>query len=201
MKNSIAILLLVFSLNCYSQSESIKIVKYDTIYETKTIRLIDTVYTKTDVMFKNDTLNETIVRSQYNELYEKLLDQKNSHYDSSLSFLEVLFAIISLIIVIVLTVSAYLGWNEFKSMEAYFKNLFKEEKESIDKRITDKVEELTRLKYEKDINELKESYNNLERFSQEASDSFSVKRGKDKPSLYTEVKTPKTNKNPFDKKK
>jgi Tfp pilus assembly protein PilO len=134
-------------------------------------------------------------------LYEKLLDQKNSHYDSSLSFLEVLFAIISLIIVVVLAVSAYLGWNEFKSMESKFKDLYKEEKESIENRINDKIEELTRLKYEKDINDLKESYNNLERFAHDASESFTVTKGKEIPTLYTEVKTPKTKENPFDKPK
>lgn len=184
-----------------AQKDTIKIISYDTVYEKQTIKIIDTVYAKTDVFIKYDTINQTIVKSEYNDLYNRLLDQKNSHYDSSLVFLQVVIGIVSLIIVIVLAFGAYLGWNEFKSMNASFKALFKDERENIDRRIIQKTEELTRLKYEKDINELKESNNNLERFANEASESFSVKRGKEKPILYSEVKTPKSGTNPFDSKK
>lgn len=199
MKNIFTLLLLLVSLLGNSQ-ETKKVTKYDTIFETKTIKIIDTIYEKTSSIFKNDTLNETIVHSEYNGLYEKLLDQKNNHYDSAVSFLEVLFAILALVIVIVLTASAYLGFNEFKSMKSTLRTDLAEEKNNIEKRINSKVEELTRLKYEKDITELKESYNNLERFAQDASISFSVKRGHETPTVSSEIETPKTQTNPFDKK-
>lgn len=195
------ILTFVAIVTANAQNDPFKIISYDTTRETKTIRIIDTVYVKTDHLIQNDTINQTILRSEYNDLYEKLLDQKNSHYDSSLSFLEVVIGMVSLIVVIVLSIGAYLGWNEFKSMHASFKEQFKEEKETIEKRIDQKTEELTRLKYEKDINELKEANNNLERFAIDASEAFSVKSGKEKPILYTEVKTPKSNGNPFEVKK
>lgn len=185
----------------FSQSDTIKIISYDTIYETRTINIVDTVYVKTDVLVKNDAINQTILKSEYNDLYEKLLDQKNSHYDSSLTSLQVIAGILAIVLTIILALAAYFGWNRFDSMNESFKTLFKEEKENIEKRINQKTEELTRLKYEKDINELKESNNNLERFANDASESFSVKRGKNKPVLYTEVKTPKSKTNPFDAKK
>jgi predicted PurR-regulated permease PerM len=202
MKKITLFLIILIGANiAFAQKDTIKIISYDTVYEKRIIKIIDTVYTKTDILIKHDTINQTIVLSEYNDLYNRLLDQKNSHYDSSLVFLQVVIGIVSLIIVIILAFGAYLGWNEFKSMNASFKALFKEEKENIDRRINQKTEELTRLKYEKDINELKDSNNNLERFANEASESFSVKSGKEKPILYSEVKTPKSRTNPFDSKK
>tara|TARA_R110002050_G_scaffold268989_2_gene411175 strand:+ start:1250 stop:1855 length:606 start_codon:yes stop_codon:yes gene_type:complete len=201
MKNFIFLLLILLFTKSFSQSDTIKIISYDTIYETRTINIVDTVYVKTDVLVKNDAINQTILKSEYNDLYEKLLDQKNSHYDSSLTSLQVIAGILAIVLTIILALAAYFGWNRFDSMNESFKTLFKEEKENIEKRINQKTEELTRLKYEKDINELKESNNNLERFANDASESFSVKRGKNKPVLYTEVKTPKSKTNPFDAKK
>ncbi len=195
------ILTFVTIVTANAQINPIKIISYDTLRETKTIKIIDTVYVKNDYIIQNDTINETILRSEYNNLYEKLLDQKNSHYDSSLSFLEVVVAIVSLIVVVVLAAGAYLGWNEFKSMHSTFKEQFREEQETIEKRIDQKTEEITRLRYNKEINELKEANNNLERFANDASEAFSVKRGKEKPTLYTEVKTPKSTSNPFEAKK
>ena len=201
MKNFIFLSLILLVTKSFSQSDTIKIISYDTIYETRTINIVDTVYVKTDVLVKNDTINQTILKSEYNELYEKLLDQKNSHYDSSLTSLQVIAGILAIVLTIILALAAYFGWNRFDSMNKSFKALFKEEKENIEKRINQKTEELTRLKYEKDIKDLKESNNNLERFANDASESFSVKRGKKKPVFYTEVKTPKSKTNPFDLKK
>ena len=68
MKNFIFLLLILLFTKSFSQSDTIKIISYDTIYETRTINIVDTVYVKTDVLVKNDAINQTILKSEYNDL-------------------------------------------------------------------------------------------------------------------------------------
>ncbi len=204
MKHIFSFIFIIIAFTSFSQEKAKEVVvyEYDTIFKKKTIKIIDTVYQQTTIVFQNDTLNETIVRSEYNDLYEKLLDQKNAHYDSSLSFLEVLFAILSLVIVIILAISAYLGYNEFKSMKSNLKTDLAEAKQDISKDLNSKANEIATLKYEKDITLIKEDIINLESFANEASEGFSVKRSKNKPKLKGITDQPrKKETNPFNRKK
>ncbi len=190
-------------------TETIEII--DTIYEKKVVKVIDTIIEKELRVIQYDTLNLSIKHSQYNELFEKTLDQKQKHYDSALSKLQLIVEIIAIGLTLFAIFIGFFGYNSINSIRKNLseklneesqaiKEKLKEESQSIKKKINTEVDEIVRLKYEAEITELKDKINNLERFSEEASNSFTVTRGKQRPKLNDVIKTPKSNKNPFDNK-
>lgn len=187
-----------FSQDTLIQTKTIKL--YDTIYVKQTIKKIDTIIQNETRVITYDTINRAITHSEYNKLFEQTLDQKQKHYDSALNRLEWINSIIGIIITILLFIIGYFGYTSIKSIKKDLKDTLSEEIILIDDKIKTKSKEITTLKYDNDIRDINEKLVNFEIFSEEAINSFSVKKGKTKPQLKQKIETPKSTKNPFDKK-
>ena len=187
-----------FSQDTLIQTKTIKL--YDTIYVKQTIKKIDTIIQNETRVITYDTINRAITHSEYNKLFEQTLDQKQKHYDSALNRLEWINSIIGIIITILFFIIGYFGYTSIKSIKKDLKDTLSEEIILIDDKIKTKLKEITTLKYDNDIRDINEKLVNFEIFSEEAINSFSVKKGKTKPQLKQKIETPKSTKNPFDKK-
>lgn len=202
MKKILLFLLLIssfgFSQDTLIQTKTINL--YDTIYVKKTIQKIDTIIQNETRVITYDTINRTITHSEYNKLFEQTLDQKQKHYDSALNRLEWINSIIGVIITLLLFIIGYFGYTSITNIRKDLKDTLSEEIISIDDKIKTKAKEITTLKYDNDIRDINEKLINLEIFTEEAINSFSVKKGKTKPKLKQKIETPKSDKNPFDKK-
>ena len=187
-----------FSQDTLTQTKTIKL--YDTIYVKQTIKKIDTIIQNETRVITYDTINRAITHSEYNKLFEQTLDQKQKHYDSALNRLEWINSIIGIIITILFFIIGYFGYTSIKSIKKDLKDTLSEEIILIDDKIKTKLKEITTLKYDNDIRDINEKLVNFEIFSEEAINSFSVKKGKTKPQLKQKIETPKSTKNPFDKK-
>jgi len=203
MKIKLFILLnLFFVVLGYSQGTSkneLNKKSIDTIRINKTVTVYDTIINKETTVVSFDTLNQSIIHSEYNRLYEQLLDQKQKHYDSSLSALQWISGILAAIITIGAIIFGFFGYNSIEKIRNRLREDFDSEKIEIEKKIKSEASKIVSHRYEKEINELKEKVLNFERFAEDASSSFSVKRGKEKPELKQEIKTPSRTSNPFDK--
>ena len=202
-KKTLLFLIICYSSLIYSQDtlvESKTIKVYDTIYIKETIKLIDTIIQKETKLISYDTINQTITHSEYNKLYEQILDQKQKHYDSALGRLEWINGIIGVLITIILFIFGFLGYTSINNIKKNLKENLSDEIKKIDSKIEKKANEISSLRYDKEITDINQKLLNLERFSEDARNSFSVKRGKTKPELNQEIETPNSNANPYSKK-
>lgn len=189
---------LIYSQDTLVKSKTIKV--YDTVFVKQTIKLIDTIIQNETRIITYDTINQTITHSEYNKLFEQSLDQKQKHYDSALNRLEWINSLIGVLITIILFILGFFGFNSINNIRRNLEDNLSDEVLLIDEKIKSKAKELTTLRYDKDIRDINEKLLNLERFSEDAINSFSVKKGKTKPELNQQIETPKSTKNPFDKK-
>jgi hypothetical protein len=183
-----------------AKTETKEIIKYDTVHITKTVTVYDTIFDFRTSSISYDTINNVLLQSDYNKLYEQLLDQKQKHYDSSLSALQWVSGILAAIITLGAIVFGFLGYNSIEKIRKRLREDFDSEKIEIEKRIKSEANKIVSNKYEREISELKEKVLNFERYAEDASNSFTVKRGKEKPELRQRIETPSRNTNPFDKK-
>jgi len=174
-------------------------VKYDTVHTTRTVTVYDTVFNFQTNSISNDTINNVVLQSEYNKLYEQVLDQKQKHYDSTLTTLQWISGVFAALITILVFIMGFLGYNSIESIRNRLRTYFDSEKTEIDKKIKLEANRVSALRYENEINDLKEKISNFERFAEDASNSFTVKRGKEKPELRQKIETPSRTSNPFDK--
>lgn len=201
------ILFIIFNLLFLSQTfsqdtlkKSKELIVYDTVYVHKTISVFDTIVRNEISEVSYDTINKTIIHSEYNKLYEQLLDQKQKHYDSTLTTLEWISGIFAALITILVFIMGFLGYNSIDSIRNRLRADFVSEKKEIEEKIKLEANRVSALRYEKEINDLKEKLFNLERFAEDASNSFSIKKGKEKPEIRQKIETPSRTTNPFDSK-
>lgn len=180
-----------------AQNSSKKTVKVDTIHEKKIIRVIDTVYIKTTFAIKVDTVKKVIVQSEYNKLYEETLNQKQLHYDSALNTLNLIATVFGLIITLLTIGFGMYGFRSIKEIRQEIKADFNSEKQENLNRIKSETRRITGSIYDKQINEVNEKLLNLERFAEDSTKFFSVKRGKEAPHLKQEKKSTNPDENPF----
>tara|TARA_R110000868_G_scaffold179113_1_gene419090 strand:- start:1623 stop:2168 length:546 start_codon:yes stop_codon:yes gene_type:complete len=180
------------------KSNTIKV--YDTVFVKETIKLIDTIIQTETRVISYDTINQTITHSEYNELFERTLDQKQKHYDSALGRLEWINGIIGIIITIILFIFGFLGYTSINNIKKNLKENLSDEIKQIDQKIEKKANTISSLRYDKEITDINQKLLNLERFSEDARNSFSVKRGQTKPELNQQIETPKSSTNPYTKK-
>jgi hypothetical protein len=203
MKN---ILLILYSLLFVGQSYSQPTAttkenfKNDTVHTTRTVLVYDTIYNYETNVISFDTINKVMIQSEYNKLYEQVLDQKQNHYDSTLTTLQWFTAIFGALITMIVFIVGFLGYNSMESIRNRLRSDFDSEKTEIEKKIKSEANRISALRYETEINELKEKISNLERYSEDASNSFTLKKGKEKPELRQNIETPSRTSNPFDKK-
>lgn len=193
---------LLFVVLVYSQGTSKTLLNkksFDTTRINKTITVYDTIINTQSTLVSFDTINHTITHSEYNKLYEQVLDQKQKHYDSSLTTLQWISGILAALITIVVFIFGFVGYNSIEKIRTRLRDDFDSEKIEIEKKIKSEANRISALRYEKEINELKEKVFNFERFAEDASNSFSVKKGKEKPELKQKIETPSRTSNPFDK--
>jgi len=174
-----------------------EIIKYDTIFQTQNIIVEDTLYLHKTHAISVDTIKSVLLHSEYNRLYEQSLDQKQKHYDSALDRLEWVTAIFGILITILVFIMGFLGYNSINNIKKEIKEELREEKNKIAASISDEAEKLSE-RNDPDIKDIKEKVLNLERYAEDASDSFSVKKNKSKPELNQDMRTSRIDKNPFD---
>lgn len=176
-------------------SKTIKV--YDTIFEKKIIKIIDTVIVSETKIVTYDTINQALLHTEYNKLYEETLNQKQVHYDSALNNLNLSATVFGLIITILTLGFGIYGFRSLKEIKSDFKKDFNTEKQDINKKITDETRRLTGEIYDTQINDINEKILNLELYTEDASESFTIKKGQSKPELKQIIKTPSSTTNPF----
>jgi hypothetical protein len=201
MKKKILLLFLLnLSISLFAQ-DTVRVTKtikvYDTVFQKKIIKIIDTVIVNESNLISYDTLNQALLHTEYNKLYEETLNQKQVHYDSALNNLNLSATIFGLIVTIITLGFGIYGFRSLKEMKNDFKKDFNDEKQEITRRITNETRRLTGEVYDNQINEINEKLLNFERYTEDASDSFTVKRGKTKPVLKQPISTPSSSTNPF----
>jgi hypothetical protein len=203
MKNRLLIFfLLSLNVSLFAQ-DTVKLTKtvkiYDTIFERKTIKIIDTIVVNESNLIAHDTLNQVLLHSEYNKLYEETLNQKQQHYDSALNNLNLSATIFGLIITIITLWYGIYGFKSLREIKKDLKKDFNDEKQEINKKITDETRRLTGEVYDNQINEINEKLLNFEKYAEDASESFTVKKGKTKPELNQPINTPNSSTNPFNR--
>ncbi len=180
---------------CSSQnSKPQKILKSDTTKNGDTLKI------------KTIVIEEQITQSEYYQELEKILDQKQLHFDSSLNILNWVAGILAVLFTLIIGFGVYLGFNEFRQIKTDLRTELLDVKTQLERDLNSKLqaeakkiaEDLIIKKYEEDISELKEKTNNLEGFTQAIADSYWIKPLNEKPMLEQERKKAKI-KNPFDK--
>lgn len=172
----------------------------DTAHIKRTVLVYDTIYDHETSVISYDTINKVIFQSEYNRLYEQILDQKQNHYDSTLTTLQWFTAIFGILMTIIVFIFGLFGFNSIESIRKRLKSDFDSERTEIESKIKLEANRISALRYENEINELKEKISNLERYSEDASNSFMLKEGKETPELRQKIDTPSRTSNPFDKK-
>lgn len=193
------LLFLGFAFSNVATAETKESVKYDTVHITKTVIVYDTIFDFKITSISYDTINNIILQSEYNKLYEQVLDQKQKHYDSTLTTLQWISGIFAALITILVFIIGFLGYNSIESIRSRLRTDFDSEKTEIEKKIKSEANRVFALRYENEINDLKDKISNFERFAEDASNSFTVKKGKEKPELRQKIETPSRTSNPFDK--
>lgn len=181
------------------KTETKEKVKYDTVRTTRTVTVYDTVFNFQTKSISYDTINKIVLQSEFNKLYEQVLDQKQKHYDSTLTTLQWIGGIFSALITILVFIIGFLGYNSIETIRNKLRTDFDSEKTEIAEKIKLEANRVSVLRYEAEINDLKEKTSNFERFAEDASNSFTVKKGKEKPELRQKIETPSRTSNPFDK--
>lgn len=180
-------LLIAIVSNCKAKCDK-PVVHRDTIFVT------DTIVVKKDI----------IQQSEYFQLYEKLLEQKQQEYDSSLNFINWIAGILAVLFTLIISIGVFLGFNEFRQIKEDLKKQLESKKTEIEDNIQRKLSEeskkvadqLITSKYEEDVTDLKERASNLETMSKLISDSYVLRFDKEKPEL-KELKEKEKSSNPF----
>lgn len=163
-----------------------------------------------DTIFLTDTIlikKEIIQKSEYFQLYEKLLEQKQQEYDSSLNLLNWIAGILAVVFTLVISLGVILGFNEFRQIKRDLKEQLESKKKEIEENIQSKLsveskkvaDQLITDKYEEDMTDLKERASNLETMSKQILDSYVLRFDKEKPEL-KELKEKEKSTNPFNNK-
>lgn len=185
----IGLLIVIFS--NYNAKCNNPVVCHDTIFFT------DTIFVK----------DENIKQSEYHQFYEKLLEQKQQEYDSSLNFLNWIAGILAVLFTIVVSLGVLLGFNEFRQIKIDLKTQLESKKTEIEQNLQSKLSEeskrvadqLITSKYEEDVTDLKERASSLEAMSKEITDSYVLRYGKERPEL-KELNRKEKSTNPFENK-
>lgn len=101
---------------------------------------------------------DTIIRSEYYDLLEKVVEQKQLFYDSSLSTLNLWAAIIAVFIgfvTVIFLILAFIGFSKIKDIEVH-----------LEEGLDDKVKKIVTSKYEADISYLNERMDEIESISE-----------------------------------
>jgi hypothetical protein len=171
--------------------------------EAKSVRPI----TQRDTILLTDTIlikKEMVQKSEYYQLFEKLIEQKQQGYDSTLNFLNWIAGILAVLFTLIISIGVFLGFNEFRQIKRELKEQLESKKNEIEKNIQIKLfeeskkvaDQLISDKYEEEMTDLKERASNLESISKQILDSYVLRFNKEKPEL-KELKEKGKSTNPF----